>query len=136
MNCLPTLKRVVNQITREPIIMTEQQSGAGDPGASRGIGKAIVRAAAAGFIVVGTATSDAGAQASEYLHEAGNAVCGMTLNVADEDSVSSVVEGITEQFWSAAGAGKQCRHHRDNILMRMKIEEWSDDQTNLTALYR
>ena len=58
-------------------------------GASRGIGRAIAQALAeAGHTVVGTATSDGGAaQITEYLHAMGNAGCGMTLDVAEPESV-------------------------------------------------
>ena len=76
-------------------------------GASRGIGKAIAtRLAADGYIVVGTATSDGGAQKiSDYLQDAGNSGCGMTLDVADDDVLDAIAclwtalriaEGIAE----------------------------------------
>ncbi|MCB1695865.1 MAG: 3-oxoacyl-ACP reductase FabG [Pseudomonadales bacterium] len=119
--------------------MSDEKKVALVTGASRGIGKAIAQhLAAAGFTVVGTATSDAGAQSiTEYLHEAGNDGCGMTLNVSDEDSVQRVVKAITEQFGAPLVLVNNAGITRDNILMRMKIEEWSDViETNLTALYR
>ena len=119
--------------------MSDEKKVALVTGASRGIGKAIAQhLAAAGFTVVGTATSDAGAQSiTEYLHEAGNDGCGMTLNVSDEDSVQRVVKAITEQFGAPLVLVNNAGITRDNILMRMKIGEWSDViETNLTALYR
>ena len=119
--------------------MSDEKKVALVTGASRGIGKAIAQhLAAAGFTVVGTATSDDGAQSiTEYLHEAGNDGCGMTLNVSDEDSVQRVVKAITEQFGAPLVLVNNAGITRDNILMRMKIEEWSDViETNLTALYR
>ena len=119
--------------------MSDEKKVALVTGASRGIGKAIAQhLAAAGFTVVGTATSDAGAQSiTEYLHEAGNDGCGMTLNVSDEDSVQRVVKAITEQFGAPLVLVNNAGITRDNILMRMKAEEWDDViRTNLTALYR
>lgn len=108
-------------------------------GASRGIGKAIAQALAAdGHTVVGTATSDGGAQGiSEYLEAAGNAGCGMTLNVGDADSVDTVIKAIGEQFGAPLILVNNAGITRDNILMRMKAEEWQDViDTNLNALYR
>ena len=108
-------------------------------GASRGIGRAIAEQLAAdGFTVVGTATSEGGAERiTEYLQAAGNAGCGMTLNVADDDSVASVIKAIGEQFGAPLILVNNAGITRDNILMRMKADEWSDViDTNLNALYR
>ena len=108
-------------------------------GASRGIGRAIAEQLAGdGFTVVGTATTDGGAERiSAYLQEAGNAGCGMTLNVADDDSVAAVIKAITDQFGAPLVLVNNAGITRDNILMRMKPEEWSDViDTNLSALYR
>jgi 3-oxoacyl-[acyl-carrier protein] reductase len=61
----------------------------------------------------------------------------MTLNVADQDSVSSVVKTITEQYGAPLILVNNAGITRDNILMRMKDTEWQDViDTNLTALYR
>jgi len=119
--------------------MSEEKKVALVTGASRGIGKAIAQhLAAAGHIVVGTATSDAGAASiTAYLRESGNAGCGMTLNVASEDSVAAVVKAIAEQFSAPLVLVNNAGITRDNILMRMKPEEWNDViETNLSALYR
>ncbi len=119
--------------------MTEEKKVALVTGASRGIGKAIAELlAAAGHIVIGTATSDAGAASiTEYLRAAGNEGCGMTLNVADDESVTLVVKAITEQFGSPLVLVNNAGITRDNLLMRMKAEEWNDViETNLSALYR
>lgn len=108
-------------------------------GASRGIGKAIARQlAASGFTVVGTATTDAGAQGiTDYLRAAGNPGCGMKLNVGDDDNVASVIKAITDQYGAPLVLVNNAGITRDNILMRMKPEEWNDViETNLSALYR
>jgi 3-oxoacyl-[acyl-carrier protein] reductase len=108
-------------------------------GASRGIGKAIAeQLAASGCTVVGTATSDAGAQRiTEYLQAAGSPGCGMTLNVGDGESVAAVIKAITDQYAAPTVLVNNAGITRDNILMRMKTDEWDDViDTNLSALYR
>ena len=108
-------------------------------GASRGIGKAIAQALVEeGHIVVGTATTDGGAEAiSAYLAEAGNEGCGMRLDVSDADSVAGVIKAITEQYAAPTMLVNNAGITRDNILMRMKEDEWDDViNTNLSAIYR
>ena len=108
-------------------------------GASRGIGKAIAEAlAAGGHLVVGTATSDDGAQGiSDYLSAVGNQGCGMKLDVTDSESVEGIVKAISQQFGSPLILINNAGITRDNILMRMKDSEWQDViETNLSALYR
>jgi 3-oxoacyl-[acyl-carrier protein] reductase len=108
-------------------------------GASRGIGKAIAEALGAqGMTVIGTATSDRGAEAiSESLAGAGIAGKGMCLNVSDDASVEAVVKAIGEEFGTITVLVNNAGITRDNLLMRMKPEEWdSVINTNLTSLYR
>ncbi len=108
-------------------------------GASRGIGRAIAeQLAAAGMTVVGTATSDAGAESiSGFLSEADNAGTGMALRVDDAASVSETIAAIGEQFGAPTVLVNNAGITRDNLLMRMKEEEWSAViDTNLNALYR
>ena len=108
-------------------------------GASRGIGRAIAESLGkAGAVIVGTATTDKGAQAiSDYFAEQGIKGKGMTLDVADSDSVSTVVKAVTKEFGAIQvlvnNAGITC----DNLLMRMKDEEWdSIINTNLSSVFR
>ncbi|MCD1599346.1 3-oxoacyl-ACP reductase FabG [Rheinheimera aquimaris] len=105
-------------------------------GASRGIGRAIAeQLAALGAKVVGTATSEKGADAiSTYLGDKG---CGLVLNVGDTASIEQCLEQIKNQFGDIDILVNNAGITRDNLLMRMKDEEWFDImQTNLTSVYR
>lgn len=108
-------------------------------GASRGIGKSIAESLGkAGATVVGTATSEAGAAAiTDRLQSEGISGCGMVLNVTDSDSVEQVIKAITAQFGPVEILVNNAGITKDNILMRMKDEEWDDViNTNLTSVYR
>ncbi len=108
-------------------------------GASRGIGRAIAEALGkAGATVVGTATSEGGAQAiSDYFAEQGIAGKGMVLDVSDSDSVNEVVKAITSDFGVIRILVNNAGITRDNLLMRMKDEEWETIiNTNLSSVYR
>ncbi len=105
-------------------------------GASRGIGRAIAeQLAALGAKVVGTATTESGAAAiSAYLGDKGQ---GLVLNVGDTDSIEQCLETIKAQFGDIDILVNNAGITRDNLLMRMKEEEWFDImQTNLTSVYR
>lgn len=105
-------------------------------GASRGIGKAIAeRLAEDGFFVVGTATSDNGADSiSTYLGENGK---GLRLDVADPESIAEVVKAVTEEYGAPTVLVNNAGITRDNLLMRMKDDEWDDIiNTNLTSVFR
>lgn len=106
-------------------------------GASRGIGKAIAEQLAAdGYAVVGTATTEGGAERIDaWLAPLGGA--GMMLNVTDADSVAEVVKAVTERFSAPLVLVNNAGVTRDNILMRMKDDEWQDViDTNLSSIYR
>lgn len=108
-------------------------------GASRGIGRAIaLELGARGATVVGTATSEAGAQAiGAALAEAGVQGTGMVLDVTDPGSVDAVVKAVGEQFGPVTVLVNNAGITRDNLLMRMKDEEWEAImQTNLTSVFR
>ena len=105
-------------------------------GASRGIGRAIAeKLAADGFFVLGTATSDNGAEAiSAYLGENGK---GYKLNVADAADIESFIKITGEAYGTPAVLVNNAGITRDNLLMRMKDEEWDDIiNTNLTSIFR
>lgn len=105
-------------------------------GASRGIGRAIAEMfAARGAKVVGTATSESGAEAiSAYLGEQG---CGMALNVTSQESIETVFAAIKARFGDIDILINNAGITRDNLMLRMKDEEWHDViNTNLSSLYR
>ncbi len=108
-------------------------------GASRGIGRAIAaRLGKEGFTVVGTATSDGGAEAiATWFDEAGIRGGGMKLDVADDDSVAEVVKVVEERYGVITVLVNNAGITRDNLLMRMKPDEWNAViETNLNSLYR
>ena len=108
-------------------------------GATRGIGKAIAaQLGAQGATVVGTATSENGAASiSQALADAGISGEGMVLNVADSASVDAVIKAITEQYGAISVLVNNAGITRDNLMMRMKEEEWDDIMnTNLKSVYR
>ena len=105
-------------------------------GASRGIGRAIAEQLAKdSFFVVGTATSESGAESiSAYLGESGK---GLKLNVAEPDSIDQVVKAITEIMSPPTVLVNNAGITKDNLLMRMKDEEWDEIiNTNLTSVFR
>jgi 3-oxoacyl-[acyl-carrier protein] reductase len=108
-------------------------------GASRGIGRSIaLTLGAAGATVIGTATTESGAQnISAYLNEAGVNGAGFALNVTDAEQVVSVVKDITEQYGAPLILVNNAGITRDNIMLRMKEDEWNSVvDTNLNAVYR
>jgi 3-oxoacyl-[acyl-carrier protein] reductase len=108
-------------------------------GATRGIGRAIaLRLGSQGATVVGTATSEAGAQTiTEYLKEANIAGSGMVLNVTDAASIETVVSETESTYGAPNILVNNAGITRDNLLMRMKDDEWDDIiNTNLTPIYK
>jgi 3-oxoacyl-[acyl-carrier protein] reductase len=108
-------------------------------GASRGIGHAIaLELGALGATVIGTATSQAGADAiSATFGKSGIKGAGMVLNVTLADSVQNAVSLIQEKYGTISILVNNAGITRDNLLMRMKDEEWDEIiQTNLTSIYR
>ncbi len=105
-------------------------------GASRGIGASIAAGlAAAGARVIGTATSQAGADGiSAALGDKGR---GVVLDVSDEDSVAAALQDVQGTEGSPSILVNNAGITRDNLLMRMKQDEWDDVMAaNLTGVYR
>jgi len=108
-------------------------------GASRGIGQAIaLQLGAQGAIVIGTATSEKGAQSiSQVLQDNGIQGTGMLLNVCDAESVAATLERIQTEFGAPLILVNNAGITRDNLMLRMKDDEWFDViDTNLHSLYR
>ncbi|GAA3529542.1 3-oxoacyl-ACP reductase FabG [Zobellella aerophila] len=105
-------------------------------GASRGIGRATAELfASRGATVIGTATSEKGAEAiSAYLGEQG---AGLVLNVTDVGSMNAMLDTIKARFGDIDILINNAGITRDNLMMRMKDEEWQDIlDTNLTSVFR
>lgn len=108
-------------------------------GASRGIGQAIALALGKqGATVVGTATSQSGAEAiTAYLKDAGINGVGLALNVNDAAQIEQCLQTVQKQFGDIAILVNNAGVTRDNLLMRMKDEEWDDImETNLKSVFR
>jgi 3-oxoacyl-[acyl-carrier protein] reductase len=108
-------------------------------GASRGIGRAIADALGqSGATVIGTATSDSGAAAIDArLAEMGITGRGAALDVNDESGVTGLVKDISASEGAVTILVNNAGITRDNLLLRMKTEEWDDIiDTNLSALFR
>ena len=108
-------------------------------GASRGIGQAIaIKLGKQGAKVVGTATTDKGAEAIQGVFaEQGVEGIGLNLNVTDDASIDAVMSTIKEQFGTPTILVNNAGITRDNLLMRMKTEEWDAVlNTNLSSVFR
>lgn len=108
-------------------------------GASRGIGKAIaLELAANGAYVIGTATSNKGAeQIHNYLDAQNFAGTGQVLNLSEKDSIAALMESLSSLEKSPSILVNNAGITRDNLLLRMKDEEWlSVIQTNLEGVFR
>jgi len=108
-------------------------------GASRGIGKAIAHELARqGAEVVGTATSAEGAQAiTDGLKEAGFSGYGIVMNVAEPESIEAGLKQLAEQSGAPLILVNNAGITRDNLLMRLKDDDWSEVlETNLSSVYR
>ena len=108
-------------------------------GASRGIGQAIaINLGEAGATVIGTATSEEGAKNISKTFS-NNSILGkgMKLNVTDNDQISNLIQSISEDFGSVDILVNNAGITRDNILVRMKEEEWDEIiNTNLSSVFK
>jgi len=108
-------------------------------GASRGIGRSILLALAAqGAAVAGTATTAAGAASiAQALTDGGYVGSGLVLNVAEQASVDAALAQVTEQLGAPTILVNNAGITRDNLLMRMKNDEWDAViDTNLSSVFR
>ena len=108
-------------------------------GASRGIGRAIAIALGnAGATVIGTATSEEGAKNISIFFSDNNILGkGMKLNVTDNNQIKELLKAISDEFGSVDILINNAGITRDNILVRMKAEEWDDIiNTNLSSVFK
>ncbi|MFP3874337.1 MAG: 3-oxoacyl-ACP reductase FabG [Thiohalophilus sp.] len=108
-------------------------------GASRGIGKEIaLELGRQGARVVGTATSDGGAEKiAAYLKEAGIDGMGVMMDVTDSASIDAALKQVEAGFGAPSILVNNAGITRDNLLMRMKDDEWEDIiNTNLNSIFR
>ena len=108
-------------------------------GASRGIGQAIARELGRhGATVIGTATSDAGAQAiSADLQQQQITGQGMRLDVTDNNLIAAVLKQVNDSYGAATILVNNAGITRDNLLLRMSEDEWqSIIDTNLHSVFR
>ncbi|WP_444886363.1 3-oxoacyl-ACP reductase FabG [Microbulbifer sp. JMSA008] len=108
-------------------------------GASRGIGAAIAdMLGSQGAVVIGTATSVGGAEKiSARFAEQGFNGAGMVLDVTSAESIAGLLEVVKNDFAAPTILVNNAGITKDNLLMRMKDDEWdSVIETNLSAVYR
>ncbi|MAR92907.1 MAG: 3-oxoacyl-ACP reductase [Pseudomonadales bacterium] len=108
-------------------------------GASRGIGRAIAESLIQqGALVVGTATSESGAEhITAYIQATGNQGRGYCLNVTDPASIDSVLGQIQAAYGAPQILVNNAGITRDNLMLRMKQEEWDQViDTNLSSVFR
>lgn len=108
-------------------------------GASRGIGQAIAtKLGQSGAVVIGTATTENGASAiNQYLEKAGIKGMGIALNVNDAEQINHAMQAIREKFGEVEILINNAGITRDNLLVRMKDEEWDDIlETDLKSVFR
>lgn len=108
-------------------------------GASRGIGQAIaIKMGQSGAVVIGTATTENGASAiNQYLEKSGIKGMGIALNVNDAEQINHTLQTIREKFGEVEILVNNAGITRDNLLVRMKDEEWDDIlETDLKSVFR
>jgi len=108
-------------------------------GASRGIGQAIaLKLGQLGAVVIGTATTESGANTiNQYFEKAGIKGMGITLNVNDTEQINNTIQIIREKFGEVEILVNNAGVTRDNLLVRMKDEEWDEIiETDLKSVFR
>ncbi|RCV87752.1 3-oxoacyl-ACP reductase FabG [Billgrantia montanilacus] len=119
--------------------MTSERRIALVTGASRGIGRAIAHELGRqGRVVIGTATTESGAaKIDEDLRANGIEGAGRALDVTDQASVDALIKSVTDEFGAPTILVNNAGITRDNLLMRMKEDEWDSVlDTNLKSVYR
>lgn len=119
--------------------MSEDKQIALISGATRGIGRAIaVELGLQGIVVIGTATSQSGVEKiSNYMKEKNINGCGRVMNVTDQASIDAVLDFVNKEFGTPSILVNNAGITRDNLLMRMKEDEWNGViDTNLASVYR
>lgn len=108
-------------------------------GASRGIGQAIaIKLGQSGAVVIGTATTENGVSTiNQYLEKSGIKGMGIALNVNDAEQINHALQTIREKFGEVEILVNNAGITRDNLLVRMKDEEWDDIlETDLKSVFR
>lgn len=108
-------------------------------GASRGIGQAIaLKLGQQGAVVIGTATTESGTHTiNQYLEKAGIKGAGLALNVNDTEQINNTIQIIREKFGEIEILVNNAGITRDNLLIRMKDEEWDEIiETDLKSVFR
>ena len=108
-------------------------------GASRGIGQGVALALGReGAVIVGTATTQEGAdKITDFFEKHQVQGCGMVLNVTSTESVEQTLNAVKERFGAISVLVNNAAVTQDNLLMRMKEEEWLKViETNLNSIYR
>lgn len=119
--------------------MTLENEVAFVSGASRGIGKEIaLELGRQGAKVVGTATSEGGAEKiGAYLKENGIEGMGVMMDVTDSASIDAALKQVESSYGAPSILINNAGITRDNLLMRMKDDEWEDIiNTNLNSIFR
>lgn len=119
--------------------MTDKQKVALVTGASRGIGAAIAdRLGQDGFVVIGTATSESGAdKITQRFTEKGIQGRGYCLNVTDAESIKTVLAAIKDEFAEPSVLVNNAGITKDNLFLRMKEDDWESVlDTNLSSVFR
>eukprot|EP00416_Gambierdiscus_australes_P035750 CAMPEP_0171103332 /NCGR_PEP_ID=MMETSP0766_2-20121228/58861_1 /TAXON_ID=439317 /ORGANISM="Gambierdiscus australes, Strain CAWD 149" /LENGTH=323 /DNA_ID=CAMNT_0011563749 /DNA_START=50 /DNA_END=1021 /DNA_ORIENTATION=+ len=130
--------RVMRRAAESPALLDFTDKVVLVTGASRGIGAAIAdRFAAAGATVIGTATSDKGAEAISSRYTGDLKGEGMKLDVVSQDEVTALVKAVTAKYGGVDILVNNAGITKDTLMLRMKEADWTSViDTNLNSIYR